>query len=78
MPESPKDTQKTFHFEFAGDHDLTVSEIWPDGDAPENPTTEDVIARVKDSCWSVRHLITDWNLGCSVYIDGRNSELSDW
>lgn len=33
----------TFNFEWGGTADLTVEEIWPDGDAPENPTTADVI-----------------------------------
>ena len=26
---------------------LSVRDIWPNGDAPENPTTEDVIAQVR-------------------------------
>jgi hypothetical protein len=59
-----------FHFEYDGDHTLTVEELWPDGDAPENPTTEQALARVRESCSGPRDLIGDWNLGVTVYFNG--------
>ena len=37
--------QQTFSIHIDIDETLTVDEIWPDGDAPENPTADDV--RVK-------------------------------
>jgi len=74
----PDKTQETFHFEITGDYTLGIKEIWPDGDAPGNPTTEDVIARVKASCHSTRELMRDWNMGASTLIDGKDSGLSEW
>lgn len=37
---------------------LGVDEIWPDGDAPENPTVEDVVAQMEKS----QMTIDEWNL----------------
>lgn len=40
---------------------LTVDEIWPDGDAPENPTADDVRARI-DADGDILSVIDSWNL----------------
>lgn len=40
---------KTFNFRFDIDVCINADEIWPDGDVPENPTAEDVMAIVKKS-----------------------------
>lgn len=40
---------------------LTEEEIWPDGDAPENPTDADVIEAMKDY-GHVSTVIRDWAL----------------
>lgn len=41
---------------------LGIEEIWPDGDAPENPTAADVVEQMKNSSGSVSRVITEWAL----------------
>lgn len=41
--------------------DFSVDELWPDGDAPENPTADDVEGLI-DSCGGWPRIISDWNL----------------
>lgn len=60
--------EKKFRFCLHVDSTLTVDQIWPDGDAPENPTVEDV-ARVtgqwdstKISVNEMCKLVDEWNL----------------
>lgn len=72
---SDGDRRPTFYFEWGGSADLTVEEIWPDGNAPENPTVDDVIAEMQ-RCRSVRTLCRDWNLDVEgVEVNGRDSGL---
>ena len=40
--------EQTFEVKIVGHHTLKVSEIWPDGDAPANPTVVDVIIRLRE------------------------------
>jgi len=49
--------------------ELELDEIWPDGDAPEDPTAEDVVEVMRDYGSS---LIRDWSLddGLEIYING--------
>lgn len=61
-----KKIAKKFTISIQGEHTLDLSEIWPDGDAPENPTSEDVVQAIEDSCSNVADLISDWNLDCEV------------
>lgn len=43
-----------------GEAELTIEEIWPNGDAPENPTAEDVAQEMrKDGLHSV---LSDWGI----------------
>ena len=58
--------EKFFTITLQGDHSLTVEEIWPDGDAPDNPTDADVVAVLKK--YSLSDLISDWNCGCDVMV----------
>lgn len=37
-----KKEEHEFTLSFSGDIKLKTSQIWPDGDAPENPTAKDV------------------------------------
>ena len=57
---------------------MTVDEIWPDGDAPENPTCEQVAARIAESGSPMRWL-EDWNMvddtGVSVQCGADLSEV---
>lgn len=61
-------------FTLEGAHDLTVEEIWPDGDAPENPTLADVIAVVqKHGNGGPLRLARDWNLAFTLCVDGEEA-----
>lgn len=51
----------TFHFSISAEISLDVDQIWPDGDAPENPTVDDVLAVIK-ACGGKRRVIQDWDL----------------
>jgi len=61
---------KYFNITIEGDHTLSIDEIWPDGDVPENPTAEDVRQLIKSqaSMDEAMYLIRDWNLRCDVRI----------
>jgi hypothetical protein len=62
---------KTLCVTVTGDHVLTVDEVWPDGDAPENPTVEDVIAVMKSCARRADELVRDWDLGYDIEVDGK-------
>lgn len=51
-----------FNFEWGGEASLTIDEIWPDGGAPENPTTDDVIAELRKTADQPRYVADRWNL----------------
>ena len=55
-------TDKVFSVRIDGDYTLSVDDVWPDGDAPKNPTTEDVIAVMKSDQVCTIDLITLWDL----------------
>lgn len=52
---------KGFNFSISADIWLEVKDIWPDGDAPENPTVADVLEVIK-KCGGKRDVLTDWSL----------------
>ncbi len=70
MADEPKKLP-TFHFSIEADLSLDVQDIWPDGDAPANPTLEDVLAVIK-KCGGARRILEDWNL-----IDDLGVSVSD-
>ncbi len=41
---------------------LSVRDIWPDGDAPANPTAKDVIAKIRQTTTGPHDLIRAWGL----------------
>lgn len=47
--------------------DLAVNEIWPDGDAPENPTAEDVAKAIRKYV-NVYDFIRSWNLDTALMV----------
>lgn len=55
------ETKRYFNFDFNGHCVLSVDEIWPDGDAPENPTAEDVKKLIENMYVSLGDFIDDWN-----------------
>lgn len=54
--------------------DLSIDEIWPDGNAPENPTAADVVAQMHGT---VDGIMSEWNITPDfievVASDGSNS-----
>jgi hypothetical protein len=62
----------TFTISLCGAEVLSIEEIWPDGDAPKNPTREDVAAVLAK--YSARDLILDWGIGVDVEVDGLTVE----
>lgn len=64
----PHPGERTFNVHIESDMALTVNEIWPDGDAPFNPTTEDVV-RVMEAAGSKRSVLRDWELLQDVTVD---------
>lgn len=51
-----------FTFDWGGTDILTVEQVWPDGDAPENPTTDDVIKALRSRGDFMDMIARDWNL----------------
>lgn len=43
------------------DETLSIAELWPDGDAPPNPTVGDVEALI-EKCGGVVKIMRDWSL----------------
>jgi hypothetical protein len=61
-----------FTFELDASFELDVDQIWPDGDAPDNPTAQDVVRKIVESRYSVGEWLGEWNLSdfVVVYVDG--------
>ena len=63
---------KRFVFRFEGETTLSERQIWPDGDAPKNPTPQDVARAVRRTSAgrpyrSAVHLASEW--GIDHYIE---------
>lgn len=60
--------KKRFRFTLHADCTLGVDEIWPDGDAPENPTLQDVLEVAEAYGWDpddadgMAQLMSEWNM----------------
>jgi hypothetical protein len=55
-------TNKRFIFSVQVDHVLSVDEIWPEGNAPENPTAEDAYNEFLDCAHTVCDGLQRWNI----------------
>ena len=54
---------------------LSVNDIWPDGDAPDNPTPDDVIEAMEGTGYSTpASVVREWELIKSLFILHRNDE----
>lgn len=56
---------KRFIFSVQVDHVLSIDEIWPGGDAPENPTSEDAREVFLSHCYHDNDILPgleEWNL----------------
>lgn len=59
---------------------LTLSEVWPDGNWPDNPTAEDVKA-VMEADGPRHHVLDDWGVldGLTVHVAvDRGAEVEVW
>jgi hypothetical protein len=68
----------TFTIEINISESFTVDDIWPDGDAPENPTADDVRALFLKKAHNVHQTCTDWGLEIrkeDVHITADDPEL---
>jgi hypothetical protein len=58
---------------------LTIDEVWPDGDAPENPTAQDVIEVMRQTSLRAYVIASEWNLLDGIEVtgngDGRSASL---
>lgn len=54
--------------------EFDVDQIWPDGDAPNDPTVEDVIAVIKQSPTLRQMVMFDWSLlnDSALYVNGQH------
>jgi len=57
-------------FNFHGSARLSVSEVWPDGDAPDTITAEAVVKRCLESI-NLSEFLDDWNLDKAVDVSVR-------
>jgi hypothetical protein len=59
------------------DVELTLDQVWPDRDAPENPTPQDVIEQMRSCTRSVQGIASEWCLIESLYVGYDDDELSE-
>lgn len=52
---------KSFKISISFEYDYSLDELWPDGDAPENPTVQDVVDLI-EQCGGVRQVLHDWDM----------------
>lgn len=67
---------KKFNIKVVCDINFSIKEIWPDGDAPVNPTAQDVIDTMKEDCGSIRNLLSEWWFPSKVTV-WNNEDKSD-
>lgn len=48
---------------------LTVDQVWPDGDWPENPTADDVLEVMKNDASNPARLLSKWDLDYGLDMD---------
>ena len=58
-----------FYVQVSAEETLGVAEIWPDGDAPANPTAVDVIEQIRRTT-DEHHFATDWGFDVRTEVDG--------
>lgn len=57
--------EQEFKITFTCTNTVRAEHIWPDGDAPAHPTTDDVAAVMERSARNPEELYEAWNLGGS-------------
>jgi hypothetical protein len=66
-----------FKISFEFDDVFFKDQIWPNGDAPEKPTTKDVLDQIKKSR-TFSSFVEDWNLQDSIIINVSDDENFDY
>ena len=63
-------SERTFYISVGGGENLPVSAIWPDKNAPENPTADDVAGQIRAS-GSLSDWLDEWNMASvlRVHVD---------
>jgi hypothetical protein len=58
---------------------LSIDQVWPDGNAPENPTAQDVV-NLLEECGSKRRALDDWCLldDLDVWVDVGRKHAEAW
>jgi hypothetical protein len=59
---------KQFDIDILVTYRISADEVWPDGDAPPNPTAQDVIEVINNNGGPVQ-IITDWNLDADLNVN---------
>lgn len=67
-------SDKTFHIIFDGHVTFSVDDVWPDGDAPDNPTADDV-AEVMRSTGEKWLVMREWGLNQFVNVSVDHVEV---
>lgn len=57
-----------FNVHLEADYWLSLAEIWPDGDAPNEPTADDVKAAM-EKCGPKQRVLDDWMLLDDLDVD---------
>lgn len=52
---------KKFKITYTVECELTAEDLWPDGDAPEQPATVHVRSLIRE-CGGIYRVLDDWNL----------------
>ncbi len=73
--EAGNTAKPTFHFSISSEVSFEVEEIWPDGNAPANPTVDDVLAVIKKD-GGRRHVLETWNLIDDLVLDVADGKTS--
>lgn len=72
--------ENTIQISFGGVITMTKEDVWPNGDAPENPTVKNVIAEIRKDCSSLFDFYDLWSLGdapeCVISVGDNSDELT--
>lgn len=60
---------KKFRFTIISESVLTIDQIWPDGDAPENPTADDAARQFWSCGRDLFGIAQDWNFDQDANLD---------
>ena len=67
--------KQMLHFSISYDVSYSVAEIWPDGDAPEDPTIDDVLGAIT-RCGGKRIILDDWGMTNDLELTVSDSKQS--